>query len=91
MTPLHELLARIRWDPAFGSGTFALGYWDRVLGRIVTVPLREVAMDPNDRFAFEVLDDEGRAHHVPFHRVRQVFRDGVLIWSRPEPATGPLD
>lgn len=86
MTPLHELLARIRWDPEFGKGEFALGYWDRVLRRIVVVSLREVVLDPHDHFAFDVVDDDGVAHHVPFHRVRQVFRDGVLLWQRPPPA-----
>lgn len=84
MIPLHELLARIRWDPEFGAAEFALGYRDRVLGRIVVVPLREVVLDPHDRFAFSFVDDEGAVHAVPFHRVRQVFRNGALIWSRPE-------
>jgi uncharacterized protein (UPF0248 family) len=86
MVPIHELLARIRWDPEFGRGDFAIGYLDRVAHRIVVVPLREVAIDPHDHFAFEVRDDEGRVHGVPYHRVRQVFRDGVLIWSRGEQA-----
>jgi len=83
--PLHDVLARIRWDREFGAAEFALGYRDRVLGRIVVVPLRDVVLDPGDRFAFEVLDDEGTVHRVPFHRVRQVFRDGVAIWERPPP------
>jgi uncharacterized protein (UPF0248 family) len=82
MVPLHELLSRIRWDPEFGRGEFRLGYWDRVLRRIVVVPLREVDVDPHDHFAFQACDDEGRVHRVPFHRVRQVFRDGSPIWSR---------
>lgn len=82
MIPLHALLARIRWDPAFGQGGFALGYWDRVLGRVVVVPLRDVHLDPQDRFAFQLVDDQGEVHRIPFHRVRQVFRDGVPIWDR---------
>jgi len=82
MTPLHELLARIRWDPRFGHGEFALGYWDRVLGRIVVVPLAKATIDPGDRFAFQLLDDEGNLHRIPFHRVREVYRDGVRIWKR---------
>ncbi|HLS56725.1 MAG TPA: DUF504 domain-containing protein [Zeimonas sp.] len=86
MVPLHELLARIRWDPEFGKGEFALGYLDRVLGRIVVVPLRDVVVDPHDHFAFELLDDEGIVHHVPFHRVRQVLHDGAVIWERPDSA-----
>jgi uncharacterized protein (UPF0248 family) len=26
-------------------------------------------------------------HEVPFHRVREVYRDGVLIWQRPPVAS----
>ncbi len=85
MTPLHELLSRTRWDPKFGQGEFALGYRDRVLGRIVVVALRDVVLDPRDRFAFEVTDDEGKVHRVPYHRVRKVLRNGVPIWERPDP------
>ena len=29
MTPIHQLLARIRHDPQFGQGVFELGYLDR--------------------------------------------------------------
>ena len=29
MTPIHELLNRIRWDEEFGRGRFELGYYDR--------------------------------------------------------------
>ena len=85
MTPIHELLSRIRWDPEFGKAEFALGYWDRVAGRIVVVPLRKVGIDPHDHFAFDVVDADGVVHHVPYHRVRQVFRDGKPIWERPGP------
>lgn len=29
MTPIHELLNRIRWDKEFGQGRFEVGYHDR--------------------------------------------------------------
>jgi uncharacterized protein (UPF0248 family) len=59
MTPIHELLHRIRWDPEFGHAEFKISYWDRVARRVVRVPL---------------------------HRVRAVWRNGALIWQRPQPA-----
>jgi len=79
---IKQLLDRIRWDPEFGRGDFAIGYFDRVERRIIVVPLRELSIDPDDHFAFDVLDDNEELHHVPFHRVRQVFRNGELIWHR---------
>lgn len=88
MMPIHELLSRIRWDPVFGSAPFVIGYFDRISRRIVRVPLTRISFPSGERFSFEVLDEEGKAHSVPYHRVRTVYRDGVLIWRRPAIALG---
>ncbi len=80
MTPLHELLSRIRWDPVFGAAEFVLGYWDRVERHVRRVPMRDVELDPADHFAFRVADGDGRIHEVPFHHVVEVCRDGLEPW-----------
>jgi hypothetical protein len=41
MMPIHELLNRIHWDPAFGAAHFRLGYIDRLAGGLVHGELRE--------------------------------------------------
>jgi len=46
------------------------------------VPLRELYFDPNDHFDFQLLDDEDELHNVPYHRIKQVYKDGQLIWHR---------
>jgi len=61
MIPIHALLARIRWDPAFGRGEFVIGYYDRVARRIVHMPLRRLAFADNDHFACTLVDNEGEA------------------------------
>ncbi len=86
MAPIHELLNRIRWDPEFGRGNFALGYFDRVEGRVIVVPFRELDFPRDDPQAFRLEDTEGRIHRVPFHRVREVYKDGQRIWHRPQAA-----
>lgn len=83
MQPIHELLERIRWDPEFGKGEFVIGYYDRVLGQVVRVALRDVQFEPGDHFFFQALDEAGECHAVPYHRVREVYHDGRLIWQRP--------
>lgn len=88
MTPIHELLARIRWDPAFGRGRFEIAYLDRRARRLVRLPLERLALEPGARFGFEAVEEDGSVHSVPFHRVRAVWRDGALIWSRGERAQG---
>jgi uncharacterized protein (UPF0248 family) len=82
------LLARIRWDPQFGSGRWEIAYLDRKQLDLVRVPLDEIHTEPHIGFVFDVVDEEGVAHSVPYHRVRQMWRDGELVWSRlaPRPA-----
>lgn len=82
MLPIHELLSRIRWDEAFGRADFEIGYYDRLEDRIIRVPLREVFFEPGDQFAFDLYDAQGELHSIPLHRVKQVFRNGQLIWQR---------
>ena len=86
MTPIHELLNRIRWDPEFGRGNFELGYFDRIESRIIVVPFLEVDFPEDDPHAFRLGDAEGQAHRVPFHRVREVYKDGQRIWHRRQDA-----
>lgn len=82
MTPLHELLSRIRWDVEFGAARFVLGYYDRVAGRIVRIDLREVSRDAANRSMLDLIDGDGHARSIPLHRVKEVLRNGKLIWRR---------
>jgi len=79
MTPIHELLSRIRHDKQFGRGQFEIGYLDRREGRIHRVSFHQIGFP--QRRAFEVLD-EGQRRRIPFHRVREVYKDGERIWQR---------
>lgn len=86
MVPIGKLLARIRWDREFGAADFTVGYYDRLAARIELVPLAALRLEDKDRFFFHLLDPEGVEHAIPCHRIREVYRDGVLIWQRPVPA-----
>jgi uncharacterized protein (UPF0248 family) len=88
MTPIHELLHRIRWDKEFGQGRFEIGYFDRHEGTIHRVALQEVVFPEDDRHTFQVVDETGQSHRIPFHRVREVVKDGQIIWQRPSPDKG---
>lgn len=82
MMPLHELLSRIRWDPEFGKGRFVIGYADHVAGKLNHVELSDLHIDPENRFMFDLRDDQGATHSIPFHRVKEVSKDGTVIWRR---------
>ena len=83
MMPVQDMLHRMQWDSAFGKSEFVVGYLDKVAGRVVRVPFGRVSFTRGDRFAFDVVEDDGSVHMVPFHRVREIWRDGVLVWKRP--------
>jgi uncharacterized protein (UPF0248 family) len=83
MQPVQDLLHRIQWDPAFAEADFAIGYYDRVEDCIVQVPFEALRFPEDDHFAFELFDGSGEARRVPFHRVREIHRNGRCIWSRP--------
>jgi len=86
MQPIHELLNRIHWDPEFGRGHFEIGYYDRLGKKVIRVSFNEVTQLPGNKFSFHVFDYGNIAHCVPMHRVREVYKDGELIWKRePEP------
>lgn len=82
MIPIHALLSRIRWDESFGKHRFIIGYWDRIEKHILHVDLREVTWDRDNPGFFDVVDEDGITHSIPFHRVREVWQDGELIWQR---------
>lgn len=82
MVPLQELLSRIYWDPEFGRGEFRIGFVDHARSELVYVPLQEVRRDPDSHSCFEVTDEEGIVRSVPYHRVKEVWKDGALIWKR---------
>jgi uncharacterized protein (UPF0248 family) len=82
MQPLHDLLHRIKWDPQFGRGRFALSYYDRLAHEARVVPFASIGLDPG-AFSFSFSDGDGEIAHIPLHRVRAVYKDGVVIWQRP--------
>lgn len=82
MIPIHKLLSRIRWDKEFGRGDFRIGYYDRIQGRMIRVPLREIFFETDDHFSFDLIDHQGVLHSIPLHRIKEVYKDGELIWYR---------
>lgn len=82
MIPIQDVLHRIQWDPAWRGSLFELGYVDRVAGTIVRVPLADVGLDSGTPSTLTVRDGAGTVLRIPLHRVRLVWRDGVIFWER---------
>jgi uncharacterized protein (UPF0248 family) len=82
MIPIQDLLHRIQWDGEFGSAAFEIGYVDRLAGGTLRVPFREVSFEQGTLVVQNALEEDGSPATIPLHRVRQVWRDGRLIWQR---------
>jgi len=91
MITIRELLNRIRWDREYGRGEFAVGYFDRLEGGIIVVPLGEMLFNPDDHFSFQLNDAAGEPITIPLHRVCEVYRNGELIWQRKRPSSHKND
>ena len=82
MIPIQALISRIRHDPAFGRGRWEIAYLDRSLASLVRLPFEAVSTRAHIGFVFDVVDEEGVERSIPYHRVRQVWHDGKVVWSR---------
>lgn len=82
MIPRHELLNRIRWDKKFAQGQFEIGYYDHREDKIIHLSFDEIVFEPNHQFSITTINSEGETHMVPYHRIKEVYKDGKLIWHR---------
>ncbi len=82
MKPVQDILNRIRWDKNLAEDDFKIGYYDRAEQHIIVVAFKEIIFPLNDHFSFEVIDQEGTIHNVPYHRVKDIYQNGLLIWHR---------
>jgi len=70
------------WDEEFRRSDFCIGYYDGIGDRLIHVPLRWISFKHNDHFSFDLIDHDGVLHSTPLQRIKEVYRDGELIWYR---------
>ena len=83
MTPLQDLLTRIRWDPQFGRGVYEITYIDRFTRQEVRLPLGKSSIAQGISGGLQLNLDNGETPYIPLHRIRKVYRNCELIWERP--------
>jgi uncharacterized protein (UPF0248 family) len=82
MVTIKELLNRIRWDKEFAVGHFEIGYIDHIARKTIFVLFQKIQFEEGNHFSFRTEDLEGNVQTIPFHRIREVHKDGILIWTR---------
>ena len=82
MIPIQDLLHRIQWDREFGRAAFEIGYVDRVAGGNARVPFSDVRLEHGQLVVPNAFEEDGSPATIPLHRIREVWRDGQLLWQR---------
>lgn len=82
MQTAQDILNQIRWDERLATDSFVVGYYDRVEDQIIRVAFKEIRFPEDHHFQFEIIDEEGELLSIPYHRVREVYQNGQLIWRR---------
>ena len=81
MEMIQQLLNRIRWDDEFGKGDFEVGIYDRVADAVVLHPLGKLHVEKGNHFSCR-MEVDGEEATIPFHRIREVRKNGQCIWNR---------
>ncbi len=80
MIPIKAVLDKIQWDKREDPKDYGLGYKDRFKKDLVMVRLSAIERDGS---FFRTVDDQGKEVAIPLHRIRQVVKNGVVVWERP--------
>ena len=78
MMYIGDLLNKIRWDKNLKPEEYSIVYFDRIVVKYYEVLFRNIARKGN----FFVIKEGGKDVHIPLHRIKQVKRDGKVIWER---------
>ncbi len=81
METIQQLLNRIRWDEEFGQGDFEVGIYDRIEDSVEFQPLENLHMEKGHHFSFTLCIDS-KELTIPYHRIREVHKNGECIWKR---------
>ena len=79
MRPIHELINKIKWDPNEKSGAYSLLYYDRMQKCLIEFRFEEIQSIED---GFIKIFKEQELISIPFHRIKQVKKDGTIIWER---------
>ena len=78
MTPIQDLINKIRWDKRENLEEYTLFYFDRILNKLISIPYSKIKRIEG---SFIVLDNEEETN-IPMHRIKKVTKNNVVVWER---------
>lgn len=75
MTPIRDLLNKIKWDKNEDPEAYKIVYIDRVLQQEVKIRFKDIK---GIEGSFMVVDEA----YIPLHTIAKVFKNDKLMWER---------
>ena len=75
---IGDLLNKMRWDKNLKPEEYTIIYFDRIAEKTFEIPFNSMGRKGN----FITTLRHGQEVHIPLHRIRQVRRNGKVIWER---------
>lgn len=72
-----EWLDKIQWDDNENSQDYSFSYIN--FNKEITVPFESIIT--RDNFSF-CLNQKGKLAEIPYHRIRKIFKNDKVIFSR---------
>ena len=79
MQQIKDLLNQIRWDKRKKPEEYSVHYFDRVKKGLMEIKYNGIKRLEG---TFMVIEKNSEETSIPLHRVRQVRRNGKLVWER---------
>ena len=77
-TYIGDLLNKIRWDKNLDPKEFTIVYFDRIHQKTFEISFLAMGRSGN----FFTIKTGGGESYIPLHRIKEVKRNGKIIWKR---------
>jgi len=81
MIPIHDFLQKIKWDEKENLDEYEVAYFDQVQDKYLKVPYTNIKRIEQEIF---IVEQDGKESTIPLHQIKKIFRQGDMIWERPE-------
>jgi len=81
-TDIAELLNQIRWNEEHLRFKIEVGFIPEGLVKAVVIPFNAISFGDKDTKAFMLKVEEREPGWVPFERVTDVYKNGLLLWHK---------
>jgi len=76
---IKDLINKIKWDKREIPEQYSFFYVDRISGKMNEIGFNDIKRIEG---TFIIVEREGKEIEIPMHRIREVRKEGKLVWRR---------